>query len=88
LRLCPSVPGDFETKSDVALAIQVAQVPADLPKAKSDLELEGKKWSVSFCVPLALPVLNRLSTSRNEHWQSQWHPKADLPELEFGEFSN
>ena len=35
--------------------------------------------SVSFCVPLALPVLNRLSTSRNEHWQSQWHTKRVSP---------
>ena len=43
-------------------------------------EESRNKLSVPFCVPLVplalpLPVLNRLSTLRNEHWQSQWSNK-------------
>ena len=46
---------------------------------KATKDLNKNSLSVSFCVPLALPVLNRLSMSRNEHWQSQWHTERVSP---------
>jgi len=39
------------------------------------VRLVNNNMSVSFGVPLALPVRNRAVHVANKHWQSQWHPK-------------